>query len=83
MSCVVLIILAVVAYLVSPILCFLGGCIAGSILEWAVGDLLVNGLNLLFNTTRFSTDMLPMLCGALAVIGSFFKSSLTTTKRDY
>ena len=81
MSCVMIIIVAVAVYLVSPILCFFGGWIAGAILEWAVGGLLASGLNLLFNTTRFSTDMLPMLCGALAVIGSFFKSSLTT-KRD-
>ena len=82
MGCVVAIILSVVVILVSPILCFCGGWVAGWILEWTFGDTLINGLNLLFNTTRFGTNMLPMMCGTLAVIGSFFKSSLSTTKKD-
>ena len=71
-----IIILAIVVF-ASPIISFFCGYLTGSILEWVVGGMVVNGLNLLFNTTRFSTDMLPILCGALAVIGSFFKGSFS------
>lgn len=81
-GCIGMIILIIVLALVSPILSFFCGYVAGAILEWAVGDMLINGLNLVFNTTRFSPDMLPIVCGALAIIGSFFKSSLSTSKKD-
>ena len=36
-------------------------------------------MNYLFNTTRFTTDMLPTICGTLGVIGSFFRSSKMST----
>ena len=81
-GCIGMIILIIVLALVLPILSFFCGYVAGAILEWAVGDMLINGLNLVFNTTRFSPDMLPIVCGALAIIGSFFKSSLSTSKKD-
>ena len=81
-SCIGIIILSVVMWLVGPIINFFCGYIAGSVLSWAVGDTLINGLNVLFNTTRFGAHMLPMICGTLAVIGSFFKSSLSTSKKD-
>ena len=74
-GCIMYLVILVVAVFVGPILSFFGGYITGSILAWAVGDMLIGGLNLLFDTTRFSTDMIPIVCGALAVIGSFFKSS--------
>ena len=81
-GCIGMIILFIVLALVSPILSFFCGYATGAILEWAVGDALVNGLNLVFNTTRFNPDMLPIICGALAIVGSFFKTSLHTSKKD-
>ena len=81
-GCIGMIIFAIILLLVSPILSFFCGYATGAILERAVGDALINGLNLVFNTTRFSPDMLPIICGALAIIGSFFKSSLSTSKKD-
>lgn len=68
--------------IVSPILCFLGGYISGLILKLTVGGFVVNGLNLILNTTRFTADKLPIICGALAVVGSFFESSLSTNSKD-
>lgn len=82
MGCIVFIILSVVLWLVSPIINFFCGYIAGLVLSWVVGGTLVNGLNIIFNTTRFNAHMLPMIFGALAVIGSFFKSSLDVKKKD-
>lgn len=72
----------IVTIIVAPILCFLGGYVSGLILNWTVGGLVVNGLNLMLNTTRFTADKLPIICGALAVVGSFFKSSLNISKKD-
>ena len=76
-GCIAYLVILVAAIFVGPILSFFGGYITGVVLEWAVGDMFVNGLNLLFNTTRFSTNMIPIVCGALAVIGSFFKGSFS------
>jgi hypothetical protein len=74
-GCILMIILFIILGLISPVLSYFFGYIAGQFIEWTVGDQVINGLNLLFNTTRFSPHMLPMICGALGVVGSFFKSS--------
>lgn len=58
------------------------GYISGLILKLTVGRFVVNGLNFILNTTRFTADKLPIICGALAVVGSFFKSSLNISKKD-
>ena len=77
MGCLFVIIIPILG----PIIGYLGGFITGLVLNWLVGDGLVNGLNTLFNTTRFATDMLPVVCGALGVISSFFKSSVNIKKK--
>lgn len=79
-SCLWLILAVVGSVLIFPIIYFLDGWITGIILNWLIGDTIVGGLNLIFGTTRFTVDELPMICGTLAVIGSFFKSTLTTRK---
>lgn len=81
-GCLGMLIMLIVTIIVAPILCFLGGYVSGLILNWTVGGFVVNGLNLMLNTTRFTADKLPIICGALAVVGSFFKSSLGTKSKD-
>lgn len=66
----------IIAMFIMPILIFLAGAISGLILKWIIGRVVVDGLNLIFNTTRFSTDKIPIVCGTLAVIGSFFKTTM-------
>lgn len=73
-NCYVEIVSTIIAMFIIPILVFLTGVVSGLILKWIVGGFVVDGLNLIFNTARFSADKLPIVCGALAVIGSFFKS---------
>ena len=68
----------ILVLIIAPALYYLGGWITGSLLSWIIGDTVVYGLNYLFDTTRFTVDMLPTVCGTLGVIGSFFKSSHTT-----
>lgn len=72
---------AIVLLMLNPVLGYLEGYVTGLILNLFVGDGVVSGLNALFNTTRFTTDMLPVICGALGVIGSFFKSSVDINKK--
>ena len=76
-NCYVEIVSTIIAMFIIPILVFLTGVVSGLILKWIVGGFVVDGLNLIFNTTRFSADQLPIVCGALAVIGSFFKSQVS------
>lgn len=65
--------------IICPVLSYFCGWLTGVILQWLIGDTVINGMNYLFNTTRFTTDMLPTICGTLGVIGSFFKSSTSSS----
>lgn len=58
-----------------PVINFGLAYLAGWILEVFIGDTVANGLNTMFNTDRFSADILPLFCGALGLIGSAFKST--------
>ena len=61
----------------APVITFGFAYLGGMILDWIVGDKLVNGLNLMFDTTRFTRDLIPLTCATLATIGRYFKSSQT------
>ena len=75
-----LIILALLV-IVEPVLYYFFGWLTGVILQWLIGDTIINGMNYLFNTARFTTDMLPTICGTLGVIGSFFKSTVSSSSK--
>ena len=51
------ILLAIFTLVISPALSFMFAHIGGCILKFFVGDALVNGLNIIFNTTRFTKPM--------------------------
>lgn len=74
-------IVAIILIIFGPALSYFLGWITGNLLSWVIGDTVVNGLNYIFNTTRFTVDNLPMVCGTLGVIGSFFKSTTTTSSK--
>ena len=74
-GCITTLLVLIVMIIVCPVLYYFGGWITGHILSWLIGDIVVDGMNYLFNTTRFTVDMLPTICGTLGVIGSFFKST--------
>ena len=52
----------------APVLTFGFAYLGGMILDWVVGKYLVNGLNLMFDTTRFTRDLIPLTCATLATI---------------
>lgn len=56
------------------------GYLGGLVIEWIFGGLITKGLNLLFNTTRFTSHLIPILTATLAMVGSYFKSSQTNKK---
>ena len=62
--------------LLSPILTYCLGLFGGWILMKIVGSAVVTGLNILFGTTRFMPDLIPVVCGVLAVVGIYFKTSV-------
>lgn len=57
-----------------PVIGFGIAYLAGWILQTFIGDTVASGLNILFNTDRFTPDMLPLFCGVLGLIGSALKS---------
>lgn len=70
----------VILWILSPILIFGAGWFGGWILMKIVGGAMASGLNTLSGTTRFVPELIPVVCGALAVIGSFFKATVSSSK---
>lgn len=66
----------------APVLTFVFAYIGGMLLDWMVGEKLVNGLNLMFDTTRFTRDLIPLTCATLATIGRYFKSSMSNSNNS-
>lgn len=66
----------------SPVLTFGFAYLGGMILDWIVGAKLINGLNLIFDTTRFTRKLIPLTCATLAIIGRYFKSSRSNTNKS-
>lgn len=61
----------------SPVITFGFAWMGGWILKVCVGSAIADGMNLMFNTTRFTPDFIPLACATLATIGKYFKSSQT------
>ena len=70
----------IILCIVEPIIIFGAGWFGGWILMKIVGGAVVTGLNTLFGTTRFMPDLIPVVCGVLAVVGSYFKTSVSNNK---
>ena len=66
----------------APVIIFALAYIGGMLLDWIVGEKLVNGLNLMFDTTRFTRDLIPLTCATLATIGRYFKSSMSNSNNS-
>ena len=70
----------IILCIIEPIIIFGAGWFGGWILMKIVGGAVVTGLNTLFGTTRFIPDLIPVVCGVLAVVGSYFKTSVSSSK---
>ena len=78
-GCLASVLALIVAIIICPVLYYFFGWVTEHILKFFIGNIVINGMNYLFNTTRFTTDMLLTICGTLGVIGSFFKSAKMST----
>ena len=65
----------------SPVITFGFAYLGGLILKWIVGNAVTNGLNIVFDTTRFTSDLIPITCASLATIGKYFKSTQTNNNK--
>lgn len=62
---------------IAPLIGFWVAYFCGWIAKITFGTKLTAALNMLFQTTYFTKDMIPMVAGALGWIGGFFKSTKT------
>lgn len=65
----------------SPVITFGFAYLGGLILRWIIGDAVCNGLNIVFNTTRFTPNLIPIVCATLATIGQYFKAHQTNNSK--
>ena len=63
-----------------PFLCFAGGWITGWLIKLIFGNTFCNGLALI--GIHIAPSQIPLLCGIIGVIGSFFKNTINTNKKD-
>ena len=64
-----------------PVLTFGFAYLGGLILQWIVGDAIANGFNIMFDTTRFNPNLIPIACATLATIGKYFKSTQSNSNK--
>lgn len=64
-----------------PALLFWVGYFSGWLAKITIGTKLAAALNMTFHTSWFTAEMLPMIGGALAWVGSFFKGSSKTVEK--
>jgi hypothetical protein len=76
------IVLICVLFVVMPFINFWLAYFGGWIAKLVIGTKLAAALNILFNTTYFTAEMLPMMAGALGWVGSFFKSTTTIKNKN-
>lgn len=62
-----------------PVLYYFCGWLFGVMLKLLLGKAFINGMNNLFNTTHFTQEMIPNICGTLGVVGFFFKSNTSSS----
>lgn len=74
-----IIVLAMITLCIAPIFAFAFGFAGGAILRFAFGSLICNTLNAIFATNRFNPELIPPVCGVIAVIGGCFKTSISST----
>ena len=66
-------ILSVIIVVFSPIIAFGVAYFLGWIMSLFIGNIVANGLNVVFATDRFTPDIIPLFYGTMGLIGSFFR----------
>lgn len=66
------IISAVVSAILLPIASFWLAYFIGWLCSFAIGDVLAQGLNMLFNATHFTKEIIPICAGTVGWLGGLF-----------
>lgn len=74
------IVLAIVFIVFYPFIVFWLGYFSGWLAKIIIGGKLAAAFNVAFHTSYFTAEMLPMIGGALAWVGSFFKGTTKTVE---
>ena len=72
------IVAAMIVLCITPILTFAFGFAGGAILRFVFGSLISDTLNTAFSINRFNPELIPPICGMIAVIGGCFKTSISS-----
>jgi hypothetical protein len=80
MEAFVLLIACFIFILICPFIDFALGYIIGLIIKITFGGTFIAGLKLL--GINISADSIPLLCGTLSLVGSFFKSTNPNNKNQ-
>ncbi len=75
-----IIIIAILFFIVFPFIYFCLSWIVGLLIKIIFGEVFVNGLGLL--GIIITKDQIPLLCGVIGVIASFFKNPIKANKES-
>lgn len=67
--------LSITMIIFSPVIAFGIAYFIGWIMSLCIGDVVANGLNMIFATDRFTPEVIPLFYGTMGLIGSFFRKS--------
>lgn len=74
--------LSIVVIIFSPVIAFGIAYFIGWIMSLCIGDVVANGLNMIFATDRFTPEVVPLFYGTMGLIGSFFRKSNTKASEE-
>lgn len=74
--------LSIAVIIFSPVIAFGIAYFIGWIMSLCIGDVVANGLNMIFATDRFTPEVIPLFYGTMGLIGSFFKKSNGTITNE-
>lgn len=80
LGCFGVIVLFILLIVISPFIGFCEGWVTGWLIKVTFGDTMIKGLGLL--GLNIAKESLPLVCGTLGVVGSFFKSTTINRKKD-
>ena len=74
--------LSIAVIIFTPVIAFGIAYFIGWIMSLCIGDVVANGLNMIFATDRFTPEVIPLFYGTMGLIGSFFRKSNGTITNE-
>nr|DAL62618.1 MAG TPA_asm: hypothetical protein [Caudoviricetes sp.] len=74
--------LSIAVIIFTPVIAFGIAYFIGWIMSLCIGDVVANGLNMIFATDRFTPEVIPLFYGTMGLIGSFFRKGSGTITNE-